>query len=90
MVSVTQIVKQAKQPRGGYLPISTFDEIQFNDNNELKEENIHSNLVELVVDYLTRFMLTKNLENSFRISIMGPITYFTVACLLHNGYTFNL
>ena len=90
MVSVTQIVKQAKQPRGGYLPISTFDEIQFNDNNELKEENIHSSLVGLVVDYSTRFMLTKNLENSFRISIMGSITYFTVACLLHNGYTFNL
>lgn len=73
MVSVTRIVKQAKQPRGGYLPISTFDEIQFNDNNELKEENIHSSLVGLVVDYLTRFMLNKNLENSFRISIMGSM-----------------
>ena len=73
MASVTQIIKQIKQPRGGYIPPSNFEEIQLNDNNELKEENIHSSLVGLVVDYLTRFMMNKDLENSFRISIIGSI-----------------
>lgn len=73
MASLTQIIKKIKQPRGGYVPLSIFEEIQLNDNNELKEENIHSSLIGLVVDYLTRFMMNGDLENSFRISIMGSM-----------------
>ncbi len=71
MTSVTQRVKQITQPRGGYLKLSEFERIEFTDNEILKEENIHSSLVGLAVDYLTRFMLDASLEEAFKISILG-------------------
>ena len=71
MTSVTQRIKQITQPRGGYLKLSEFERIEFTDNEILKEENIHSSLVGLAVDYLTRFMLDASLEEAFKISILG-------------------
>ena len=71
MASVTQRIKEIKQPYGGYLKTNEFEKIQFEDNNELGEENIHSSLVGLSVDYLTRYMMGTPIEEAFKISLMG-------------------
>lgn len=72
MASVTQRIKQIKQPRGGYIPPKEFTITTLDDNILLNEkENIHSSLVGLVVDYMTRYSSGTPLEEAFRISIMG-------------------
>ena len=71
MSSVTQVIKRTKQPYGGYLKVSEFKKIQLNDNQILKEENIHSSLVGMAVDYLTRLMLGTSPEDAFKISLLG-------------------
>lgn len=73
MVSVTQRIKEIKQPYGGYLRPSTMDKVQLVNKEELyPDENIHPTKVGLVVDYLSRFMSNGNsVEDAFRISIKG-------------------
>lgn len=72
MVSVTQRIKQIKQPRGGYLPPKLFSVDDLADGRELNsEESIHASLVGLCVDYLTRFMNGTPLEEAFAISLRG-------------------
>ena len=71
MASVTQRIKMIKQPHGGYLKPSEFKKIQYNDNYVLLEENIHSSLVGLTVDYMTRFLLGSPKEKAFGISLRG-------------------
>lgn len=71
MASVTQRIKEIKQPRGGYLKPSEWEKINFTDNETLGLENIHSSLVGLAVDYLTRFMINKNVKNAFQVSLIG-------------------
>lgn len=71
MASVTQIIKRTKQPYGGYLKVGEFNKIQLDDNQILKEENIHSSLVGMTVDYLTRLMLGASPEDAFKISLLG-------------------
>lgn len=72
MSSVTNRIKDIKQPRGGYIKPSMFVKTKFDDGIELSEnENIHASIVGLVVDYMTRFLMTKNKKESFSISIMG-------------------
>ena len=72
MTSVTQRIKQIKQPRGGYLNPKTFKITQFEDKQELNPiENIHSSLVGLVVDYLTRFLNGTQKKVAFNISLKG-------------------
>lgn len=71
MASVTQVIKRTKQPYGGYLKVSEFTKIQLNDNQVLKDENIHSSLVGMAVDYLTRLMLGASPEDAFEISLLG-------------------
>lgn len=75
MVSVTQRIKQVKQPWGGYIrPKTAFHVQQFDDETALNdEENIHPILVGLLVDYLTRFMNESSPEEAFKISIQGAI-----------------
>lgn len=59
IASVTQRIKQIKQPIGGYINPSWFTATIRNDGKLLHEvENIHPSIVGLAVDYLTRFMLT--------------------------------
>ncbi len=93
MASVTSIIKEIKQPRGGYLPIASFDRINLFDDNILhKKENIHASLVGLAVDYLSRMMLGTNSEDAFGISMKGakisslmyPQYYRDARCLLNN------
>lgn len=81
MASVTKRLSEIKQPRGGYLNLKDFEFKQLNDNKELKEENVHSTIVGLTVDYLTRFLLEKEKNSSkdikyikqkaFEYSILG-------------------
>ena len=54
MVSVTQRIKQIKQPRGGYLPVNTFTVTTLDDGKVLNaEESIAASLVGTAVDYLS-------------------------------------
>lgn len=72
MVSVTQRIKQIKQPRGGYIRPKEFNITILDDNIKLNEkENIHSSLVGLAVDYMTRYSIGTPINEAFKISIMG-------------------
>lgn len=72
MSSVTSRATEVKQPRGGYVKPSTFAKTVYDDGNHLEEnENIHPSIVGMVVDYMTRFLITTDVENAFNISIDG-------------------
>lgn len=72
MVSVTQRIKQIKQPRGGYLPVKTFTVTTLDDGQGLNpEESIAASLVGTAVDYLSRFMNGTAVEEAFKISLLG-------------------
>ena len=87
MASVTQRIKEIKQPKGGFLSIKRFETTTFNDGFELKNENLHPSTVGLAVDYLTRFMIEGDVQKAFEISIMGAFLVGqlqTAAILLNN------
>lgn len=72
MASVTQRIKEIKQPRGGYIKPKDFNVTVLKDGIELNEtENIHSGLVGLAVDYMTRFNSGTSLQEAFKISLKG-------------------
>lgn len=72
MKSVTQRIKEIKQPYGGYLSISQFKKITINDRKELyEEENISASLIGTTVDYMTRFYFSRNINDAFNISLKG-------------------
>lgn len=72
MVSVTQRIKEIKQPYGGYLPVKNFNHTQLSNEKELNtKESIHASLIGIVVDYLTRFMIGDSVEEAFKISLIG-------------------
>ena len=72
MVSVTQRIKQIKQPRGGYLPVKAFTVTTIDDGQALNpEESIAASLVGTAVDYLSRFMDGSAVEEAFEISLLG-------------------
>lgn len=72
MASVTGRIKEIKQPRGGFLNPSEFEIIDLNDGLILNgEENLHSSIIGMVVDYLSRFISEENIEKAFKISIIG-------------------
>ncbi len=72
MKSVTQRIKEVKQPIGGYVNPKDFEVIKLEDNLKLyDEENIAPGLVGLAVDYLTRFINSGNATEAFKISLMG-------------------
>lgn len=72
MSSVTQRIKEIKQPYGGYIPLKNFS-VNINDDGMIlkSDENIHASLTGLAVDYLTRFMMGVSLEEAFNISLLG-------------------
>lgn len=72
MASVTQRIKQIKQPRGGYINPKEFSITTLDDGVELHpDENIHSSLIGLAVDYLTRYSIGTPANEAFKISLMG-------------------
>ena len=74
MASVTSRINQIKQPTGGYLKPSSFKKtIQPNLKDLYDEslENVSASLVGTAVDYMSRFMLTKDAKEAFSISEKG-------------------
>lgn len=72
MASVTQRIKQIKQPRGGYINPKEFTITNLEDGIDLySDENIHSILVGLAVDYMTRYTIGTPMDEAFRISFLG-------------------
>jgi hypothetical protein len=72
MPSVTQRISEIKQPRGGLLLSSFFDFHAYEDEKVLNtSENLHSSIIGLTVDYLTRVGLGQNKSEAFHISIHG-------------------
>ncbi|WP_242069239.1 hypothetical protein [Bacillus wiedmannii] len=72
MVSVTQRISKVKQPSGGYIKPKNFIVTDLLDTDILNEsKNIHSILVGLAVDYLTRFLNGAPIEEAFKILLMG-------------------
>lgn len=73
-VSVTQRVKETKQPRGGYVKRTDMTSIPLGGGEEeLGPENIHPNLVGLAVDYLTRIMTGATAEDAFTMAQRGAL-----------------
>lgn len=73
MYNVSALAREYKQPRGGFLPPKEMECIElFNDGIELHEnENLSTNIVGMVVDYMFRFMTTNDVKNAFSISLSG-------------------
>lgn len=72
MSSVTQRISQIKQPRGGYIKPSQMEEIELKTKEELNDsENISPSVIGMVVDYMTRFVMTGDKESAFEIPILG-------------------
>ncbi len=72
MTSVTQRIKQIKQPWGGYIKPSSMKVTSLDDGKTLnEEENIHASIIGMAVDYMTRFLMGSNIEKAFQISILG-------------------
>lgn len=72
MVSVTQCIKQIKQPHSGYLSVKAFTVTTLDDGHVLNaEESIAASLVGTAVDYLSRFMDGTAVEEAFEISLLG-------------------
>lgn len=72
MSSVTSRIKEIKQPRGGYIKPSFFAATTFDDGVFLADnENVHASIVGMVVDYMTRFLMTEDANKAFEISLRG-------------------
>ena len=72
MSSVTQRIKEIKQPRGGYIKPSQFKLQKIDDEKILNEqENVHASVIGMAVDYLTRFVMGADILEAFKISCMG-------------------
>lgn len=71
--SVTQRIKQVKQPRGGYIkPKDLTAQVLGEGIDALNpDEATHAGLVGTAVDYLTHFMLDTSVEEAFHVSMMG-------------------
>ena len=72
MYSVSQRTKSYKQPYGGYLPIKNFEVIQLESENDLLEgETLNPSIIGMAVDYLTRIMSGTQVNEAFKISLIG-------------------
>lgn len=72
MASVTNRIKEIKQPRGGYVNPGEFNEIELSDEYTLNnEENISASIIGMAVDYLSRINMGDTKEEAFKISLIG-------------------
>lgn len=71
--SVTQRIKNVKQPKGGYINPKELQTESLGPGIETLNpaENVSPNLVGLAVDYLTRFMSGASSPEAFEISLRG-------------------
>lgn len=87
MATVTERIKQIQQPKGGYLPLSVFEKIQFDDGIILNaRENINATLIGSAVDYMTRFLLTGD-KHAFEIPVRGMS--IASAVVYHDKYALH-
>ncbi|MDR2720013.1 MAG: hypothetical protein LBC03_04325 [Nitrososphaerota archaeon] len=73
-LSVTQRIKEIKQPLGGYVNPKLFKVIEVKDESLTlgkAAENVNAGLVGTAVDYLTRTLLFNEPLEAFKISLMG-------------------
>lgn len=71
-MNVSSCAKAVKQPKGGYLPVRSFESFAIADDEELyPEENVHSSIVGMVVDNLTRFKAGIDRKDVFMTSFQG-------------------
>lgn len=77
MATVVQRVKQVKQPRGGFINPRTMEATQIEDGRpsplDHKVENVHSSLVGMAVDYMTRLLNGAPPHEAFKISLIGAL-----------------
>lgn len=74
MASVTGRISAIKQPKGGYIKPSDFDTFIFDDGISLNtEENVHSSVIGMAVDYLTRYIMGADSDEAFKISLQGAM-----------------
>ena len=79
MATVTERISEIKWPYGGYIKLRDFSVEKFEDYNVLfPEENIPANIVGMVVDYLSRYMLSENKIESFKCSLLGAKDAFSL------------
>lgn len=74
MVSVTQRIRQVKQPRGGYINPKEMSVQRLDDGEpplDHRIENLHPALVGISVDYLVRLASGENPFGAFDISLLG-------------------
>lgn len=72
MYSVTQRIKMIRQPKGGYVRTSLFQELCFWDNEEINEIPLGMRPIQgIAVDYMTRFMVGESKITAFEISLLG-------------------
>lgn len=72
MSSVTNRIKEIRQPRGGYVNPRKFREVILNDEKNLNdEENVHASIIGMAVDYLSRIIMGDTKEEAFKISLIG-------------------
>ena len=71
--SVTQRIKQIKQPRGGYIKPKDLKAESLGDGIDAlnPKENVHPTLMGLAVDYMTRFMSGTSAKDAFDVSMYG-------------------
>lgn len=74
MSSVTKRISEIKQPRGGYIKPSQLEVKVIDDGKVLFEnENIHSSIIGMAVDYLTRLSMGTSANEAFSISLQGAM-----------------
>ncbi len=72
MFSVSAMAAQAKQPNGGYLPVSLFRTIEYDDGKTIPSiPSEYAGAAGTVVDYMTRFAMTEDKQAAFSISLAG-------------------
>lgn len=73
-MSVTQRINVVNQPYGGYISPKKMIVTQYDSTPELNENaGVHSSLIGLAVDYLTRVMNGTDKRKAFHISLLGSV-----------------
>lgn len=69
-LTVTQAVKSAVQPREGYLPLEFMVRKEYG-HPVLGPENVRADYVGMAVDYLSRYIIDKDVNHAFEFSLRG-------------------
>lgn len=74
-LSVTQRVKEVKQPYGGYIKRKDFEETKLGKGEEelLEGVNVDPSLIGIALDYMTRLAISKDHVESFKVSLIGAV-----------------